>query len=166
MLYRLRISLTKPLILCIKFTLIPSDYELRIKKNGDKISTCIFRTAEIFFNFHTREIQHKTYWGYHFIKASQISNISNINSITEMNCELKTMQKKNGFVIVYFTTKFAVLQAIRNILPLLAKYQNYNFLFNEETKHKYKKFMLFIKNYNKEDEFQKYSTRLLNDDFQ
>lgn len=146
MLYRLRISLTKPLILCIKFTLIPSDYELRIKKNGDKISTCIFRTAEIFFNFHTREIQHKTDWSYYFIKASQISNISNINSMTEINCELKTMQK-NGFVIVYFTTKFAVLQAIRNILPLLAKYQNYNFFFNEETQHKYKKFMLFIKNY-------------------
>lgn len=165
MLYRLRISLTKPLILCIKFTLIPSDYELRIKKNGDKISTCIFRTAEIFFNFHTREIRHKTDWRYYFIKALQISNISNINSMTEMNCELKTMQK-NDFVIVYFTTKFAVLQAIRNILPLLAKYQNYNFLFNEETQHKYKKFMLFIKNYNKEDEFQKYSTRLLNDDFQ
>ena len=165
MLYRLRISLTKPLILCIKFTLIPSDYELRIKKNGDKISTCIFRTAEIFFNFDTREIRHKTDWSYYFIKASQISNISNINSMTEMNCELKTMQK-NGLVIVYFTTKFAVLQAIRNILPLLAKYQNYNFLFNEETQHKYKKFMLFIKNYNEEDEFQKYSIRLLNNDFQ
>ena len=162
MLYRLRISLTKPLILCIKFTLIPSDYELRIKKNGDKIS--IFRTAEIFFNFHTREIQHKTDWSYYFIKASQISNISNINSMTEMNCKIKTMQK-NGFIIVYFTTKFAVLQAIRNILPLLAKYQNYNFLFNEETQHKYKKFMLFIKNYNEEDEFQKYSIRLLNNDF-
>lgn len=164
MLYRLRISLTKPLILCIKFTLIPSDYELRIKKNGDKISTCILRAAEIFFNFHTREIQHKTDWSYYFIKASQISNISNINSMTEMNCKIKTMQK-NGFIIVYFTTKFAVLQAIRNILPLLAKYQNYNFLFNEETQHKYKKFMLFIKNYNEEDEFQKYSIRLLNNDF-
>ena len=164
MLYRLRISLTKPLILCIKFTLIPSDYELRIKKNGDKISTCIFRTAEIFFNFHTREIQHKLDWSYYFIKASQIYNISNINSMTEMNCELKTMQK-NDFVIVYFTTKFAVLQAIRNILPLLAKYQNYNFLFHEETQHKYKKFMLFIKNYNEEDEFQKCSIGLLNNDF-
>ena len=147
MLYRLRISLTKPLILCIKFTLIPSDYELRIKKNGDKISTCIFRTAEIFFNFHTREIQHRTDWSYYFIKASQISNISNINSMAEMNCGLKTMQE-NDFIIVYFTTKFAVLQAMRNILPLLTKCQNYNFLFNEETKHKYKKFMLFIKNYN------------------
>ena len=87
MIYRLRISLTKPLILCIKFTLIPSDYELRIKKNGDKISTCIFRTAEIFFNFHTREIQHRTDWSYYFIKASQISNISNINSMAEMNCK-------------------------------------------------------------------------------
>ena len=147
MLYRLRISLNKPLILCIKFTLIPSDYELRIKKNGDKISTCIFRTAEIFFNFHTREIQHRTDWSYYFIKASQISNISNINSMAEMNCKLKTIHK-NDFIIVYFTTKFAVLQAIRNILPLLTKCQNYNFLFNEETKHKYKKFMLFIKNYN------------------
>ena len=147
MLYRLRISLTKPLILCIKFTLIPSDYELRIKKNGDKISTCIFRTAEIFFNFNTREIQHRICWNYHCIKASQISNISNINSMAKMNCGLKTMQK-NDFIIVYFTTKFAVLQAIRNILPLLTKCQNYNFLFNEETKHKYKKFMLFIKNYN------------------
>ena len=165
MLYRLRISLTKPLILCIKFTLIPSDYELRIKKNGDKISTCIFRTAEIFFNFHTREIQHRTDWSYYFIKASQISNISNINSMAEMNCKLKTIHK-NDFIIVYFTTKFAVLQAIRNILQLLTKCQNYNFLFNEETKHKYKNFMLFIKNYNEEDEFQKYSIRLLNNDFQ
>ena len=165
MLYRLRISLNKPLILCIKFTLIPSDYELRIKKNGDKISTCIFRTAEIFFNFHTREIQHRTDWSYYFIKASQISNISNINSMAEMNCKLKTIHK-NDFIIVYFTTKFAVLQAIRNILPLLTKCQNYNFLFNEETKHKYKKFMLFIKNYNEKDEFQKYSIRLLNNDVQ
>ena len=165
MLYRLRISLNKPLILCIKFTLIPSDYELRIKKNGDKISTCIFRTAEIFFNFHTREIQHRTDWRYYFIKASQISNISNINSMAEMNCKLKTIHK-NDFIIVYFTTKFAVLQAIRNILPLLTKCQNYNFLFNEETKHKYKKFMLFIKNYHEEDEFQKYSIRLLNNDVQ
>lgn len=165
MLYRLRISLNKPLILCIKFTLIPSDYELRIKKNGDKISTCIFRTAEIFFNFHTREIQHRTDWSYYFIKASQISNISNINSMAEMNCKLKTIHK-NDFIIVYFTTKFAVLQAIRNILPLLTKCQNYNFLFNEETKHKYKKFMLFIKNYHEEDEFQKYSIRLLNNDVQ
>lgn len=147
MLYRLRISLTKPLILCIKFTFIPSDYQLRIKNNGDKVSTCIFRTAEIFFNFHTREIQHRTDWSYYFIKASQISNISNINSMAEMNCKLKTIHK-NDFIIVYFTTKFAVLQAIRNILPLLTKCQNYNFLFNEETKHKYKKFMLFIKNYN------------------
>ena len=165
MIYRLRVSLTKPLILCIKFTLIPSDYELRIKKNGDKISTCIFRTAEIFFNFHTREIQHRTDWSYYFIKASQISNISNINSMAEMNCKLKTIHK-NDFIIVYFTTKFAVLQAIRNILQLLTKCQNYNFLFNEETKHKYKNFMLFIKNYNEEDEFQKYSIRLLNNDFQ
>ena len=165
MLYRLRISLNKPLILCIKFTLIPSDYELRIKKNGDKISTCIFRTAEIFFNFHTREIQHRTDWRYYFIKASQISNISNINSMAEMNCKLKTIHK-NDFIIVYFTTKFAVLQAIRNILPLLTKCQNYNFLFNEETKHKYKKFMLFIKSYNEKDEFQKYSIRLLNNDVQ
>ena len=165
MLYRLRISLNKPLILCIKFTLIPSDYELRIKKNGDKISTCIFRTAEIFFNFHTREIQHRTDWSYYFIKASQISNISNINSMAEMNCKLKTIHK-NDFIIVYFTTKFAVLQAIRNILPLLTKCQNYNFLFNEETKHKYKKFMLFIKSYNEKDEFQKYSIRLLNNDVQ
>ena len=165
MLYRLRISLNKPLILCIKFTLIPSDYELRIKKNGDKISTCIFRTAEMFFNFHTREIQHRTDWSYYFIKASQISNISNINSMAEMNCKLKTIHK-NDFIIVYFTTKFAVLQAIRNILPLLTKCQNYNFLFNEETKHKYKKFMLFIKNYHEEDEFQKYSIRLLNNDVQ
>ena len=165
MLYRLRISLNKPLILCIKFTLIPSDYELRIKKNGNKISTCIFRTAEIFFNFHTREIQHRTDWSYYFIKASQISNISNINSMAEMNCKLKTIHK-NDFIIVYFTTKFAVLQAIRNILPLLTKCQNYNFLFNEETKHKYKKFMLFIKNYHEEDEFQKYSIRLLNNDVQ
>ena len=165
MLYRLRISLTKPLILCIKFTLIPSDYELRIKKNGDKISTCIFRTAEIFFNFHTREIQHRTDWSYYFIKASQISNISNINSMAEMNSKLKTIHK-NDFIIVYFTTKFAVLQAIRNILPLLTKCQNYNFLFNEETKHKYKKFMLFIKSYNEKDEFQKYSIRLLNNDVQ
>ena len=165
MLYRLRISLNKPLILCIKFTLIPSDYELRIKKNGDKISTCIFRTAEIFFNFHTREIQHRTDWSYYFIKASQISNISNISSMAEMNCKLKTIHK-NDFIIVYFTTKFAVLQAIRNILPLLTKCQNYNFLFNEETKHKYKKFMLFIKNYHEEDEFQKYSIRLLNNDVQ
>lgn len=165
MLYRLRISLNKPLILCIKFTLIPSDYELRIKKNGDKISTCIFRTAEIFFNFHTREIQHRTDWSYYFIKASQISNISNINSMAEMNSKLKTIHK-NDFIIVYFTTKFAVLQAIRNILPLLTKCQNYNFLFNEETKHKYKKFMLFIKNYHEEDEFQKYSIRLLNNDVQ
>ena len=165
MLYRLRISLTKPLILCIKFTLIPSDYELRIKKNGDKISTCIFRTAEIFFNFHTREIQHRTDWSYYFIKASQISNISNINSMAEMNCKLKTIHK-NDFIIVYFTTRFAVLQAIRNILPLLTKCQNYNFLFNEETKHKYKKFMLFIKNYHEEDEFQKYSIKLLNNDVQ
>ena len=165
MLYRLRISLNKPLILCIKFTLIPSDYELRIKKNGDKISTCIFRTAEIFFNFHTREIQHRTDWRYYFIKASQISNISNINSMAEMNCKLKTINK-NDFIIVYFTTKFAVLQAIRNILPLLTKCQNYNFLFNEETKHKYKKFMLFIKSYNEKDEFQKYSIRLLNNDVQ
>ena len=165
MIYRLRISLTKPLILCIKFTLIPSDYELRIKKNGDKISTCIFRTAEIFFNFHTREIQHRTDWSYYFIKASQISNISNINSMAEMNCKLKTIHK-NDFIIVYFTTKFAVLQAIRNILQLLTKCQNYNFLFNEETKHKYKNFMLFIKNYNEEDEFQKYSIKLLNNDVQ
>ena len=165
MLYRLRISLNKPLILCIKFTLIPSDYELRIKKNGDKISTCIFRTAEIFFNFHTREIQHRTDWSYYFIKASQISNISNINSMAEMNSKLKTIHK-NDFIIVYFTTKFAVLQAIRNILPLLTKCQNYNFLFNEETKHKYKKFMLFIKSYNEKDEFQKYSIRLLNNDVQ
>ena len=165
MLYRLRISLNKPLILCIKFTLIPSDYELRIKKNGDKISTCIFRTAEIFFNFHTREIQHRTDWSYYFIKASQISNISNINSMAEMNCKLKTIHK-NDFIIVYFTTKFAVLQAMRNILPLLTKCQNYNFLFNEETKHKYKKFMLFIKNYHEEDEFQKYSIKLLNNDVQ
>ena len=165
MLYRLRISLNKPLILCIKFTLIPSDYELRIKKNGDKISTCIFRTAEMFFNFHTREIQHRTDWSYYFIKASQISNISNISSMAEMNCKLKTIHK-NDFIIVYFTTKFAVLQAIRNILPLLTKCQNYNFLFNEETKHKYKKFMLFIKNYHEEDEFQKYSIRLLNNDVQ
>ena len=165
MLYRLRISLNKPLILCIKFTLIPSDYELRIKKNGDKISTCIFRTAEIFFNFHTRELQHTTDWSSHFIKASQISNISNISSMAEMNCKLKTIHK-NDFIIVYFTTKFAVLQAIRNILPLLTKCQNYNFLFNEETKHKYKKFMLFIKNYHEEDEFQKYSIRLLNNDVQ
>lgn len=165
MLYRLRISLNKPLILCIKFTLIPSDYELRIKKNGNKISTCIFRTAEIFFNFHTREIQHRTDWSYYFIKASQISNISNINSMAEMNCKLKTIHK-NDFIIVYFTTKFAVLQAIRNILPLLTKCQNYNFLFNEETKHKYKKFMLFIKNYHEEDEFQKYSIKLLNNDVQ
>ena len=165
MLYRLRISLNKPLILCIKFTLIPSDYELRIKKNDDKISTCIFRTAEIFFNFHTREIQHRTDWSYYFIKASQISNISNINSMAEMNCKLKTIHK-NDFIIVYFTTKFAVLQAMRNILPLLTKCQNYNFLFNEETKHKYKKFMLFIKNYHEEDEFQKYSIRLLNNDVQ
>ena len=165
MLYRLRISLNKPLILCIKFTLIPSDYELRIKKNGDKISTCIFRTAEIFFNFHTREIQHRTDWRYYFIKASQISNISNINSMAEMNSKLKTIHK-NDFIIVYFTTKFAVLQAMRNILPLLTKCQNYNFLFNEETKHKYKKFMLFIKNYHEEDEFQKYSIRLLNNDVQ
>lgn len=165
MLYRLRISLNKPLILCIKFTLIPSDYELRIKKNGDKISTCIFRTAEIFFNFHTREIQHRTDWSYYFIKASQISNISNISSMAEMNCKLKTIHK-NDFIIVYFTTKFAVLQAMRNILPLLTKCQNYNFLFNEETKHKYKKFMLFIKNYHEEDEFQKYSIRLLNNDVQ
>ena len=165
MLYRLRISLNKPLILCIKFTLIPSDYELRIKKNGDKISTCIFRTAEIFFNFHTREIQHRTDWSYYFIKASQISNISNINSMAEMNCKLKTIHK-NDFIIVYFTTKFAVLQAMRNILPLLTKCQNYNFLFNEETKHKYKKFMLFIKSYNEKDEFQKYSIRLLNNDVQ
>ena len=165
MLYRLRISLNKPLILCIKFTLIPSDYELRIKKNGDKISTCIFRTAEMFFNFHTREIQHRTDWSYYFIKASQISNISNINSMAEMNCKLKTIHK-NDFIIVYFTTKFAVLQAIRNILPLLTKCQNYNFLFNEETKHKYKKFMLFIKSYNEKDEFQKYSIRLLNNDVQ
>lgn len=165
MLYRLRISLNKPLILCIKFTLIPSDYELRIKKNGDKISTCIFRTAEIFFNFHTREIQHRTDWSYYFIKASQISNISNINSMAEMNSKLKTIHK-NDFIIVYFTTKFAVLQAMRNILPLLTKCQNYNFLFNEETKHKYKKFMLFIKNYHEEDEFQKYSIRLLNNDVQ
>ena len=165
MLYRLRISLNKPLILCIKFTLIPSDYELRIKKNGDKISTCIFRTAEIFFNFHTREIQHRTDWSYYFIKASQISNISNINSMAEMNCKLKTIHK-NDFIIVYFTTKFAVLQAMRNILPLLTKCQNYNFLFNEETKHKYKKFMLLIKNYHEEDEFQKYSIRLLNNDVQ
>ena len=165
MLYRLRISLNKPLILCIKFTLIPSDYELRIKKNGDKISTCIFRTAEIFFNFHTREIQHRTDWSYYFIKASQISNISNINSMAEMNCKLKTIHK-NDFIIVYFTTKFAVLQAMRNILPLLTKCQNYNFLFNEETKHKYKKFMLFIKSYNEEDEFQKYSIKLLNNDVQ
>ena len=165
MLYRLRISLNKPLILCIKFTLIPSDYELRIKKNDDKISTCIFRTAEIFFNFHTREIQHRTDWSYYFIKASQISNISNINSMAEMNCKLKTIHK-NDFIIVYFTTKFAVLQAMRNILPLLTKCQNYNFLFNEETKHKYKKFMLFIKNYNEKDEFQKYSIRLLNNDVQ
>ena len=165
MLYRLRISLTKPLILCIKFTLIPSDYELRIKKNGDKISTCIFRTAEIFFNFHTREIQHRTDWSYYFIKASQISNISNINSMAEMNSKLKTIHK-NDFIIVYFTTKFAVLQAMRNILPLLTKCQNYNFLFNEETKHKYKKFMLFIKSYNEKDEFQKYSIRLLNNDVQ
>ena len=165
MLYRLRISLNKPLILCIKFTLIPSDYELRIKKNGDKISTCIFRTAEIFFNFDTREIQHRICWNYHCIKASQISNISNINSMAEMNCKLKTIHK-NDFIIVYFTTKFAVLQAIRNILPLLTKCQNYNFLFNEETKHKYKKFMLFIKNYHEEDEFQKYSIRLLNNDVQ
>ena len=165
MLYRLRISLNKPLILCIKFTLIPSDYELRIKKNGDKISTCIFRTAEIFFNFHTREIQHRTDWSYYFIKASQISNISNISSMAEMNSKLKTIHK-NDFIIVYFTTKFAVLQAIRNILPLLTKCQNYNFLFNEETKHKYKKFMLFIKNYHEEDEFQKYSIRLLNNDVQ
>ena len=165
MLYRLRISLNKPLILCIKFTLIPSDYELRIKKNGDKISTCIFRTAEIFFNFHTREIQHRTDWSYYFIKASQISNISNINSMAEMNSKLKTIHE-NDFIIVYFTTKFAVLQAMRNILPLLTKCQNYNFLFNEETKHKYKKFMLFIKNYHEEDEFQKYSIRLLNNDVQ
>ena len=165
MLYRLRISLNKPLILCIKFTLIPSDYELRIKKNGNKISTCIFRTAEIFFNFHTREIQHRTDWSYYFIKASQISNISNISSMAEMNCKLKTIHK-NDFIIVYFTTKFAVLQAIRNILPLLTKCQNYNFLFNEETKHKYKKFMLFIKNYHEEDEFQKYSIKLLNNDVQ
>ena len=165
MLYRLRISLNKPLILCIKFTLIPSDYELRIKKNGDKISTCIFRTAEIFFNFDTREIQHRTDWSYYFIKASQISNISNINNMAEMNCKLKTIHK-NDFIIVYFTTKFAVLQAIRNILPLLTKCQNYNFLFNEETKHKYKKFMLFIKSYNEKDEFQKYSIRLLNNDVQ
>ena len=165
MLYRLRISLNKPLILCIKFTLIPSDYELRIKKNGDKISTCIFRTAEIFFNFHTREIQHRTDWSYYFIKASQISNISNINSMAEMNSKLKTIHK-NDFIIVYFTTKFAVLQAMRNILPLLTKCQNYNFLFNEETKHKYKKFMLFIKSYNEKDEFQKYSIRLLNNDVQ
>ena len=116
MIYRLRISLTKPLILCIKFTLIPSDDELRIKKNGNKISTCIFRTAEIFFNFHTREIQHRTDWSYYFIKASQISNISNINSMAEMNCKLETIHK-NDFIIVYFTTKFAVLQAIRNIHP-------------------------------------------------
>ena len=165
MLYRLRISLNKPLILCIKFTLIPSDYELRIKKNGDKISTCIFRTSEIFFNFHTREIRHRTDWSYYFIKASQISNISNINSMAEMNCKLKTIHK-NDFIIVYFTTKFAVLQAMRNILPLLTKCQNYNFLFNEETKHKYKKFMLFIKNYHEEDEFQKYSIKLLNNDVQ
>ena len=165
MLYRLRISLNKPLILCIKFTLIPSDYELRIKKNDDKISTCIFRTAEIFFNFHTREIQHRTDWSYYFIKASQISNISNINSMAEMNSKLKTIHK-NDFIIVYFTTKFAVLQAMRNILPLLTKCQNYNFLFNEETKHKYKKFMLFIKSYNEKDEFQKYSIRLLNNDVQ
>ena len=165
MLYRLKISLIKPLRLCVKFTFIPSDYQLRIKKNGDKISTCIFRTAEIFFNFDTREIQHRTDWSYYFIKASQISNISNINSMAEMNCKLKTIHK-NDFIIVYFTTKFAVLQAIRNILPLLTKCQNYNFLFNEETKHKYKKFMLFIKNYHEKDEFQKYSIRLLNNDVQ
>ena len=138
MLYRLKISMIKPLRLCVKFTFIPSDYQLRIKNNGDKTSICLFRIAEI---------QHRICWNYHCIKASQISNISNINSMAKMNCGLKTMQK-NDFIIVYFTTKFAVLQAIRNILPLLAKYQNYNFLFNEETKHKYKKFMLFIKNYN------------------
>ena len=147
MLYRLKISIIKPLRLCVKFTFIPSDYQLRIKNNGDETSICLFRIAEIFFNFNTREIQHRICWNYHCIKASQISNISNINSMAKMNCGLKTMQK-NDFIIVYFTTKFAVLQAIRNILPLLAKYQNYNFLFNEETKHKYKKFMLFIKNYN------------------
>ena len=137
----------KPLRLCVKFTFIPSDYQLRIKNNGDETSICLFRIAEIFFNFHTREIQHRTDWSYYFIKASQISNISNINSMAEMNSKLKTIHK-NDFIIVYFTTKFAVLQAMRNILPLLTKCQNYNFLFNEETKHKYKKFMLFIKNYN------------------
>lgn len=165
MIYRLRISLTKTVRLIIKVSFIPSDYQLRIKNNDDKTFICVFKKAEIFFDFNTREIQYRTCWNYHCIKASQISNISNINSMAEMNCELKKMHK-NDFIIVYFTTKFAVLQAIRNILPLLTKCQNYNFLFNEETKHKYKKFMLFIKNYHEEDEFQKYSIRLLNNDVQ
>lgn len=144
MLYRLRISLTKPLILCIKFTLIPSDYELRIKKNGDKISTCIFRTAEIFFNFHTREIQHKTDWSYYFIKASQISNISNINSMAEMNCKLKTIHK-NDFIIVYFTTKFAVLQAIRNIPILISRRRNMDWSLRKAHQTKYKEFIQSMK---------------------